>query len=130
VSDTSIEKTENTEAGANRRLHIRFDKLFPVLLSSEIFGDLPAIARNISTGGLMVEGVLPLPLGTLVFVHFKTPGNSMVGADEDSDIIAKAEVKHHYCMNAGNDQSMRAMGLRFIDFTETAKITTGNSSIH
>ena len=100
--------------GRERRINTRFDKVFPVVIGSEIYGDSPAVARNISQGGMMVEMVDPLPLGAAVTVHFCFPGS-------DAEITARAEVKHQYCFNysVGDDPSRaRGIGLRFTAFIE------------
>jgi hypothetical protein len=101
----------------DQRIHVRFDKIFTVLVGSELYGDSPAIARNISAGGMLVEMAFPLPLGSVVTVHFRC-----VRPDADDDeIVARAEVKHHYCLNfaQGEEASvMRGIGLRFIDFDD------------
>jgi hypothetical protein len=102
---------------AEQRIHIRFDKLFPVVVDSELFGEAPAIARNISRGGMLVEMASPLPLGAVVSVHFRTTRED----GSVDEIIARAEVKHHYCLNfagASGEAFSRAVGLRFIDFDE------------
>jgi len=102
---------------ADLRIHMRFDKLFPVVVGSELYGDSSAIARNISAGGMLVEMPFPLPLGSVVSVHFTCPR-----PDGDPDeIVARAEVKHHYCLNVaigGEPTATRAIGLRFIDFED------------
>ena len=101
----------------DQRIHVRFDKIFPVLVGSELYGDSPAIARNISAGGMLVEMAFPLPLGSVVTVHFRC---ARPEADDD-EIVARAEVKHHYCLNfaQGSEASvMRGIGLRFIDFDD------------
>jgi hypothetical protein len=101
----------------DQRIHVRFDKIFPVLVGSELYGDSPAIARNISAGGMLVEMAFPLPLGSVVTVHFRC---ARPDADDD-EIVARAEVKHHYCLNfaQGAEASvMRGIGLRFIDFDD------------
>lgn len=115
---------------SDRRVHIRFDKLFPVLLSSELFGDMPAIARNVSSGGILVEVATPLPLGTLMTVHFRDPASDVMGKDDDRDIVATAEVKHHYCINIGADRAVRAMGLRFTDFSLSTRFGARHAAIH
>jgi len=95
---------------------MRFDKVFPVMVGSEIYGDSAAIARNVSAGGMLVEMIEPLPLGSVVTVHFQCPRD---GGPSD-EMVARAEVKHHYCLNfAGDDGeafAARAVGLRFLDF--------------
>jgi PilZ domain len=100
-----------------QRIHMRFDKLFPVVVGSELFGDCAAVARNISAGGMMVEVPDPLPLGSVVTVHFVCERDD----GQVDDMIARAEVKHHYCLNfggPGEPGSTRAMGLRFLDFDD------------
>lgn len=112
--------TAPLDARADQRIHVRFDKLFPVVVGSELYGDSPAIARNISAGGMLVEMAFPLPLGSAVTVHFTCPR-----PDGDADeIVARAEVKHHYCLNYvmtrgdGEPAVMRAIGLRFVEFED------------
>ncbi|MBE7450270.1 MAG: PilZ domain-containing protein [Kofleriaceae bacterium] len=100
--------------GAEKRIHIRFDKIFSVVLGSELYGETVAVARNISGGGMLVQAAEILPLGSVVTVHFP------IGDSED-ELVARAEVKHHLCLNfttaAGDEpRSARAMGLRFLDF--------------
>jgi len=101
----------------DQRIHVRFDKIFPVVVGSELYGDSPAIARNISAGGMLVEMAFPLPLGSVVSVHF-----TCARPDGDADeIVARAEVKHHYCLNFahGTEASvMRGIGLRFLGFED------------
>ena len=95
-----------------KRVDIRFDKVFPVMIGSEVYGDSPGIARNISTGGMLVEMIEPIPLGAVVTVHFRLP-------EGGPDIAATAEVKHHYCFNyADGDRpgQARGVGLRFVEF--------------
>ena len=115
---------------SDRRVHIRFDKLFPVLLSSELFGDMPAVARNDSSGGILVEVPTPLPLGTIMSVHFRDPGADVFGGDDDRDMVALAEVKHHYCINIGAERAVRAMGLRFTDFSLSIRFGARHAAIH
>jgi len=75
-----------------QRRTIRFDKAFPVAIRSETFGESSAIARNVSSGGIMVELPEPLPLGTRVQVFFSMP-------DSHARIVARGEVKNHYFLN-------------------------------
>jgi hypothetical protein len=99
----------------DQRIHVRFDHMFPVVVGSELYGDSPAIARNVSTGGMLVEMAFPLPLGSVVTVHFTCAREE---GDPD-EIVARAEVKHHYCLNfagGGEPAATRAIGLRFLDF--------------
>ncbi len=99
---------------AAERIDMRLDKVFPVVVSSEVFGDSAGIARNISMGGMMVEMFEPLPLGSFVTIRLHIP-------DSHGEIAVRAEVKHHYCFNfaAGEDlRSCRGIGLRFTEFIE------------
>jgi hypothetical protein len=100
-----------------KRIHTRFDKAFLVVIGSELYGDSTAIARNISTGGILVEMTYAPPLGTVVTVHFQAPRDN----DLMDEIVARAEVKHHHYLNIGTDEdavSTRAIGLRFIEFVD------------
>ncbi|HLU65864.1 MAG TPA: PilZ domain-containing protein [Kofleriaceae bacterium] len=94
------------------RCHLRFNKAFPVVVESELYGDTPAVARNISAGGMFVEMADPLPLGSVVLVSFRAAGGG--------DLSVRAEVKHHYCFNyggAGGEPALaRGIGLRFLEF--------------
>jgi len=100
---------------AEKRIHIRFDKIFSITLGSELYGETVAVARNISAGGMLVQSGEVLPLGSVVTVHFHMP-------DCDDEIVARAEVKHHLCLNfatpGAEPRSARGMGLRFIDFDD------------
>ncbi len=108
----------------DKRTALRFDNAFPVDISSEIFGDTPAIARNISEGGIFVELPEPLPLGSEVRVRFSTP-------DSDAEIVARGEVKGHYYLNyADRQQSPRSlvgMGVRFHAFEQDGQEMLGLS---
>ncbi len=110
------ESTSPPVSTREQRIHMRFDKLFPVLVGSEIFGDAMAVARNISHGGMLVEMPEPLPLGSVVTVHFLCDRES----GQVDELIARAEVKHHYCLNFGGAEygATRAVGLKFLDFDD------------
>lgn len=101
---------------SNQRIHQRFDKVFAVQVSCDLFGDSPAIARNISAGGMLVEVTTPLPMGTIVSVRF-----SIDRPDGPDELIATAEVKHHYCLNF-EERAARAMGLKFLSFDDRAPL--------
>ena len=104
--------TAKFDSTSNQRIAMRFNKVFPVVIDSEIYGECSGIARNVSQGGILVEMADPLPLGSCVTVFFRMP--DCVGA-----IKARAEVKHHYCLNYSvKDRAARArgMGLRFVEF--------------
>jgi PilZ domain len=103
-----------------KRIHIRFDKAFLVVIGSEIYGDSFAVARNISSGGILVEMAYAPPLGTVVTVHFQHARDD----DQVDELVARAEVKHHHYLNftGGNDAaSSRAIGLRFLEFLDPAE---------
>ncbi|MCS6911925.1 MAG: PilZ domain-containing protein [Myxococcales bacterium] len=97
----------------DKRAAVRFDKAFPVSISSEVFGESTAVARNISAGGIMLEVRDPLPLGTEVRVHFSMP-------DSPAEIVARGEVKNHYFFNFSDGQgtahALMGMGIRFLEF--------------
>lgn len=109
-----------------KRIHTRFDKVFLVVIGSELYGDSFAIARNVSAGGILVEMTYAPPLGTVVTVHFQH-------AHEDGridEIVARAEVKHHHYLNftgSGEAASTRAIGLRFLEFVELGEREGGSA---
>src|SRR5678809_960262 len=78
-----------------KRIHTRFDKVFLVVIGSELYGDSFAIARNVSAGGILVEMPYAPPLGTVVTVHFQHAHED----DRIDEIVARAEVKHHHYLN-------------------------------
>lgn len=106
--------------GREQRIHTRFDKAFPVVIGSELYGDSFAIARNVSAGGILVEMAYAPPLGTMVTVHFQ----HCRGHGDDwriDEIVVRSEVKHHHYLNfggSGEAASTRAIGLRFLEFVE------------
>lgn len=96
----------------NKRAALRFEKVFPVILSTDEFGECNAMARNISAGGILIELNDPMPLGTEVRVHFFMP-------DSQATIIARGEVKNHYFLNfndGGEARSLTGMAIRFTEF--------------
>ena len=104
-----------------KRIHTRFDKAFLVMIGSELYGDAMAIARNVSTGGILVEMSYAPPLGTVVTVHFQNAR----GDDLMDEIVVRAEVKHHHYLNFGaigeSATSTRAIGLRFLEFVDAGE---------
>ncbi len=103
--------------GREKRVHMRFDKAFLVVIGSELYGEAVAIARNVSAGGILVEMSYAPPLGTVVNVHFQHAR----GDDLVDEIVARAEVKHHHYLNfsgSGEAAASRAIGLRFLEFID------------
>jgi hypothetical protein len=103
---------EPAVGGQEKRQHLRFDKVFPVRVESVLFGELPGIARNVSSGGIFIEMRDPLPLGARVRVSFLNP-------EETAEIIAVGEVKNHYFVNyvqSGATRSVSGMAVRFEGF--------------
>lgn len=103
--------TPKSPSAIENRFHIRFNKAFPVVVISELYGDTRAVARNISAGGMFIEMADPPPLGSVITVCFPA------GAEE---LRARGEVKHHYCFNYGDESGepalARGIGLRFLEF--------------
>ncbi len=96
----------------NKRAALRFEKVFPVILETDEFGECNAMARNISAGGILIEMPDPMPLGTRLRVHFFMP-------DSQATIIARGEVKNHYFLNfndAGGQRSLTGMAVKFTEF--------------
>lgn len=103
--------------GREKRVHMRFDKAFLVVIGSELYGEAVAIARNVSAGGILVEMSYAPPLGTVVTVHFQHAR----GDDLVDEIVARAEVKHHHYLNftgSGETAASRAIGMRFLEFID------------
>ncbi|HXI56750.1 MAG TPA: PilZ domain-containing protein, partial [Polyangia bacterium] len=63
-------------ATAEKREHLRFDKMFSVRVESLLFGEMYCVARNVSAGGIFLELRDPLPLGATVRVCFPVPDGS------------------------------------------------------
>jgi len=95
---------------AQRREHLRFDKLFTVRIESLLFGDLVCVARNISAGGVFLELADPLPLGATLRVCFPVP-------DGSGEVVAVGEVKNHYFINYVKDGVTRAISGMAVRFT-------------
>jgi hypothetical protein len=115
-----------------KRIQTRFDKVFLVVIGSELYGDSFAIARNVSTGGILVEMTYAPPLGTVVTVHFQYVHGGERGErgelrdppERIDEIVARAEVKHHHYLNfsgSGEAASTRAIGMRFLEFVDLAE---------
>jgi hypothetical protein len=94
---------------------MRFNKVFSVILSSEE-GEIEAVARNISAGGMLIETPSLPPLGSEVRVSFRVP-------DSDACLVARAEVKNHYVFNYYEGEGLRwarGVGVRFLEFLSDA----------
>ncbi len=112
-SGTSSDASE-AGADAEKREHLRFDKVFPVRVESILFGNSACVARNVSAGGIFLETRDPLPLGSRIRVCFLTP-------DESAEIVAFGEVKNHYFLNfhqGGLQKAVSGMAVRFLGFEE------------
>lgn len=97
--------------GDERRSAHRFDKVFPVYLTSEC-GIWRGIARNISTGGMFIETRDTHPIGRRLTVSF---------ADDDSgvEMTARAEVRYQCVIEYGGragPMALRGMGVKFTGF--------------
>lgn len=107
-----MENSERDSQPAQRRQHLRFDKVFTVGIESPLYGDFLCVARNISAGGIFVEIGDPLPLNATVRVGFRVP-------DGPGEVVAVGEVKNHYFINYVQDGVSRAvsgMAIRFTSF--------------
>src|SRR5215831_4302244 len=96
----------------DQRATIRFNKVFEVSLSSEEYGEIGAVARNISFGGMLIETPSVPPLGCEVRIRFQIP-------DSDASIIVVGEVKNHYVFNFADGGALRwarGIGVKFIEF--------------
>jgi hypothetical protein len=100
-----------------KRQHLRFDKVFPVRVESALFGELPGVARNVSSGGIFIEMRDPLPLGVRVRISFSN-------LEETAEIVAIGEVKNHYFVNYVQDgatRSVSGMAVRFEGFENESR---------
>ena len=68
-----------------KRSSLRFDTLFPVVMSAEEYGSHRCIDRNISVGGMFLQTPEPLPLGATIRVHFAMEGGQ-------GEIVARAQI--------------------------------------
>ncbi len=117
VCMTKLSPVPASPTGAEKRQHLRFDKVFPVRVESMLFGEVPGVARNVSAGGIFVEMREPLPLGARVRVSFSNP-------EETAEIVAVGEVKNHYFVNyvqSGATRSVSGMAIRFEGFENESR---------
>jgi hypothetical protein len=97
-----------------QRTSFRFIRVIPISFATEEYAEIRAVARNISSGGMLIETPYPPALGSEVRIHFQIP-------DSQSSIMARAEVKNHYVFNyseGGEPRVARGMGVRFLEFVE------------
>jgi hypothetical protein len=114
-------REQPTAEPLDKRRSERFDKVFPVWVESDAFGECQGIARNISAGGIFVEMAEPLPLGSRVKVHFMVP-------DSQGELVARGEVKRHYFLqfsDAAGPRALTGMGVRFTGFEDDGKNQLG-----
>lgn len=98
-----------------RRSHLRFDKVFPVYITTED-GMTRGIARNISMAGLFVETREPIPLGGRVKVTF--------AGEDGTEMTCICDVRYqvalHYgrrdAREAGREGHSRGVGLRIVAY--------------
>jgi hypothetical protein len=112
VGDAVSTARSDERPAAQRRQHLRFDKIFAVRVESLLFGDLVCVARNVSAGGLFLELAEPLPLGSTIRVCFPVP-------DGSGEVVAVGEVKNHYFINYvqnGVSKAVAGMAVRFSSF--------------
>jgi hypothetical protein len=98
----------------DQRTSFRFIRVIPISFSTDEFAEIRAVARNISSGGMLIETPFPPALGCEVRIHFEIP-------DSQASIMARAEVKNHYVFNYsenGEPRVARGMGVRFLEFVE------------
>ncbi|MSP16717.1 MAG: PilZ domain-containing protein [Myxococcales bacterium] len=96
------------------RRSMRFEKVFRVLVEAEDMGPVSAVARNLSSGGILIETPVAFALGSIVRIHFEFP-------DTSGSIAVRAEVKNHYAWNYNEDgepKCARGIGLRFHEFLD------------
>jgi|GEM_PF-672103 len=107
---TAAQNVPSLARPAQRREHLRFDKVFTVRIESLLFGDMICVARNISAGGVFIELSDPLPLGATLRVCFPVP-------DGSGEVVAVGEVKNHYFINYMKDGVTRAISGMAVRFT-------------
>lgn len=108
----STDRDGGAAVPAQRREHLRLDKVFAVRVESLLFGDLTCVARNVSAGGIFLEVSEPLPLGATIRVCFPVP-------DGSGEVVAVGEVKNHYFINYvhdGENKAVSGMAVRFTSF--------------
>jgi hypothetical protein len=110
----------------DRRAAARIDKVFRVLIASDLHAEQWHVARNISGTGMFVEMAEPLPLRTKVVVRFQA-------TDDAPSICAIAKVQNHYYLQYSDADGLRALcgvGLRFVRFLAEAGASPSNHPLH
>lgn len=98
-----------------RRNHLRFDKVFPVYITTED-GMTRGIARNISMAGLFVETREAIPLGGRVRVTF--------AGEDGTEMTCVCEVRYQVALHYGRRDASakereghsRGVGLRVVTY--------------
>ncbi|MCI0572539.1 MAG: PilZ domain-containing protein [Myxococcaceae bacterium] len=98
-----------------RRSHLRFDKVFPVYISTDE-GMTRGIARNISSAGLFVETREAIPLGDRVRVTF--------AGEDGTEMTCICDVRYQVALHFGRRDASertgeghsRGVGLRVIAY--------------
>jgi hypothetical protein len=102
----------------------RFDKVFCVVVGSELYGESAAVVRRISAKGVWVTTNDVCPSGAIVTVHFHIEGT-------DDEIVARAEVLS-VMLGDGElaaERMVRGMILRFMDFDENLPLSLPGSRV-
>lgn len=97
------------------------DLRVPVVLSTELYGDVPAVLRRLSPGDCVVETAEPTPLGSRLAIHFRHVREGEC-AGEVVEIVAEAVVRSSYTLNVGVGDSaaaVRAYRLQFVRFDDS-----------
>lgn len=113
----SLPADQSSSTPAEKRQHLRFDKVFPVRVESVLFGEMSCVARNVSAGGIFLETREPLPLGARVRVSFQNP-------EQSAEVVALGEVKNHYFINymhGGVQRTCTGMAVRFSAFENESR---------
>jgi len=99
----------------DRRSHLRFDKVFPVYVTTEE-GMTRGIARNISATGLFVETRETIPLGGKLRVTF--------AGEDGTEMTCMCEVRYQVAVHFGkrkpahghDEGHSRGIGLRIVGY--------------
>lgn len=97
----------------DRRNSSRFDKVFPVYLSSSQ-GIFRGVARNISTGGMFIETSEIQPMGGKVTVCFSDHASGV-------ELSVISEVRYQCVLELGGKSGptgLRGIGVRFLEIEE------------